>query len=198
MQDPTDDGRADEPDTANAPIGDDPGAVAATVADAGTTMTVADAACFPVEVETLWDAISDPAAIAGCVPGAREIERLDEGRYGVTITRGVSHLTLSLSGELAFVESSPPDYLVASGAGHDATTGSDLAMLAAMELSPVAEPAAREGVPDDADAAVELAYSAEVGLTGGVASLGTEMLRPIVKRDVTAFFGNLRGRVTRR
>ena len=133
--------------------------------------------------ETLWETISDPATLTECVPGAESIERVSERKYTVEITRGVSHLTVSLSGEAEFVEMNPPDSVVTSATAFDSKTGSDFDILAGMEITPV----------DDGTA--ELAYSAEVSISGGVGTMSSRLLRPIVNRDISTYFENIKAEV---
>jgi carbon monoxide dehydrogenase subunit G len=127
----------------------------------------------------VWETVSDPETLTACVPGAESVERVSERRYTCEITRGISHLTVSMEGEAEFVELEPPDYVVATGTAFDAKTGSEFDVLAGMELT-------------DAPDGVDLSYSAEVSFTGGVAGLGERMLRRIVGRDVDAYFENVR------
>jgi|GEM_PF-842330 len=140
-----------------------------------------------VRVETtpdaLWETISDPATLTECVPGAESIERVSERKYTVDITRGVSHLTVSLDGEAEFVEMNPPDSVVTSARAFDSKTGSDFDILAAMEIQ------------STDDSAAELAYTAEVTISGGVATMSNRVLRPIVSRDIDTYFANVKDAV---
>lgn len=128
----------------------------------------------------VWETISDPETLTACVPGAESVERVSERRYTCEITRGISHLTVSMAGEAEFVELEPPDYVVATGTAFDSRTGSEFDVLAGMELT------------DAPEGGVDLSYSAEVSFTGGVAGLGETVLRRIVGRDVAAYFENVR------
>lgn len=130
--------------------------------------------------DEIWTTISDPETLTECVPGAESIERVSERKYTVQITRGVSHLTVSLSGEAEFVEMNPPNYVVTTGNAFDSKTGSDFDVLAAMEIQ------------EDGDGAAELAYTAEVTYSGGAASLSPRILRPIVSRDISTYFENVK------
>ncbi|MFD1641363.1 CoxG family protein [Halohasta litorea] len=158
------------------------GAEADTEAADGT-LTFSDSVAIETTPEALWSTISDPATLTECVPGAESIERVSERKYTVKITRGVSHLTVSLSGEAEFVEMNPPDYVVTSATAFDSKTGSDFDILAAMEISPVE------------DGTAELAYSAEVSISGGVGTMSSRLLRPIVNRDITTYFSNIKTEV---
>lgn len=162
------------------PLDDPEGSLAARTVEDGKRMEFTDVVEIRATKDDLWAFISDPETLTECVPGAERIDRVSPDRYTLDITRGVSHLTVSLSGEVEFVERNEPDWIVASGFAHDTKTGSDFDILAAMELSELDEET------------VELTYSAEVAFSGGVSSLGTGLLRPIVKRDVDTYFENIR------
>ncbi|WP_017342790.1 CoxG family protein [Halorubrum sp. T3] len=153
---------------------------AETDAEADGTLTFSDAVAVETTPEELWSTISDPETLTECVPGAESIERVSERKYTVEITRGVSHLTVSLSGEAEFVEMDPPDTVVTSATAFDSKTGSDFDILAGMEIQPT----------DDGRA--ELAYTAEVSISGGVGTMSPRILRPIVNRDITTYFENVK------
>jgi len=141
-----------------------------------------DAVRIDASREELWQTISDPDVLTECVPGAESIERVSETKYTVDITRGVSHLTVSLSGEAEFVEMNPPDYIVTRANAFDSKTGSDFDILAAMEIQ-------------EDDEGAQLVYTAEVTYSGGVANISNRVLRPIVKRDINTYFENIQSEV---
>ena len=151
--------------------------------DDGKYLEFADTVELDTTKEDLWEVISDPAVLTECVPGAESIERVSERRYTVDITRGVSHLTVSLSGEAEFVELNPPDTVVTKATAFDSKTGSEFEILAGMEISET----------DDGEAT--LAYTAEVAISGGVATMSPRLLRPIVARDIDTYFENIKDEV---
>jgi carbon monoxide dehydrogenase subunit G len=143
----------------------------------------ADTIALETTKKALWETISDPEVLTMCVPGAEEIERVSKRKYTVEITRGVSKLTLSLSGEAEFVEMNPPEYIVTTATAFDSKTGSEFEILAAMEMD------------ETDDGAVTLTYKAEVSYSGGAAGISRRVLRPIVERDVDSYFENIKRRV---
>jgi carbon monoxide dehydrogenase subunit G len=149
----------------------------------GDRLEFSDAVRIETTSETLWATISDPATLTECVPGAESIERVSERKYTVDITRGLSHLTVSLSGEAEFVEMDPPEHVVTSATAFDSKTGSDFDILAAMEIQ------------ETDDGATELVYTAEVSISGGVATMSNRVLRPIVNRDIDTYFQNIKAEV---
>lgn len=145
-----------------------------------TSLQFEDTVVVPGTKERLWSVISDPEILAECVPGADDVERVSKRKYTCQVTRGISHLTISLAGEVDLVEMHEPDWVVASGTAYDPKTHSDFEVVAALEMESIDEEL------------VQLVYSAEVSYTGGVASLPARMLRPIFKADIDTYFENVR------
>lgn len=160
---------------------DDESATDASVADPETEpgLTFSDTVVVGTSPEDLWAFVSDAENLAACIPGAESVARRSEREYTFEITRGISHVTVTLTGEFELVEMDEPDWIVAEGSAFDSTTGSDFDVIAAMEMVEV----------DDGTA---LSYSAELYYTGGVARLGARLLRSVIQSDVEAYFENVR------
>jgi len=163
--------------------GEDTDTEAAANDEADGTLTFSDVVAIETSPEELWETISNPSTLTECVPGPESIERVSERKYTVEITRGVSHLTVSLSGEAEFVEMNPPDSVVTSATAFDSKTGSEFEILAGMEID------------ETDDGKATLAYTAEVSISGGVATMSPRLLRPIIVRDIDAYFENIKNEV---
>lgn len=149
-------------------------------------MSFEDTVTLETTKDDLWAFISDPENLAQCVPGAQEVERVSQRRYTCEIERGISRLTLSVSGEVEMVEMNEPDWILADGNAYDSTTGSEFDLLAAMEMT------------ESDDGTVDLGYTAELSFTGGVAGiagLSEGLVRSVVKSDVDTYFENIRAEV---
>lgn len=151
-----------------------------------TSLEFEDSVVVQGTKDLVWSIISDPETLARCVPGADDVTRVSKRKYTCEITRGISHLTISLSGDIDLVEMNEPDWIVARGTAHDPKTHSDFELLAAMEM---------ETLDDNS---LQLAYSASVSFTGGVASLPNRMLRRIFESDIETYFENVRSTVEQR
>ncbi|MEF8780311.1 MAG: SRPBCC domain-containing protein [Haloferacaceae archaeon] len=149
-------------------------------------MSFEDTVTLETTKDDLWAFISDPENLARCVPGAQEVERVSQRRYTCEIERGISRLTLSVSGEVEMVEMNEPDWILADGNAYDSTTGSEFDLLAAMEMT------------ETDDGTVDLGYTAELSFTGGVAGiagLSEGLVRSVVESDVDTYFENIRAEV---
>ena len=72
----------------------------------------------------VWDRLWDVHALAGCIPGCSGVEEVDaRRRYRATIRDRVGPFRIAIPLEI-LVAASPPERLVVSASGRDATLGS--------------------------------------------------------------------------
>lgn len=152
-------------------------------ADGTTELAFEDSFTLAGTKDGIWSSISDPEVLAHCVPGAEEVEQISRRKYTVEIVRGISHLTIELSGDIELVEMNEPEWIVADGNAYDPRTHSDIEGMAAMEMTEL----------DGGE--VRIDYKATVNFTGGVTSIPTRMIKQFVRSDVDAYFENVRSTV---
>jgi carbon monoxide dehydrogenase subunit G len=131
----------------------------------------------------IWDLISDPEALMTCVPGAEEIERLDERTYTGTVVRGIAGISVSMNGEVHLNELNPPNNMVAEVSGEDNRTGSRMDAQAEMTL-----------VTEAADTTT-IDYHIDMEFSGKLASIGSRILGRKIKSDINTYFDNVREQV---
>jgi carbon monoxide dehydrogenase subunit G len=148
--------------------------------DGGKTLEFEDTVEIGGSKDDLWAFISDPENLVECVPGAREIERLSEREYSFVIEQGIGNFSAVFDGDVELVEMNEPDWIVADGSAYDRGTGSTFDVVAAMEMT------------DEAEETVQLAYTAEVTFTGGVATYAARWVRRVVSSRVDEYFDNIR------
>lgn len=151
--------------------------------DENTGLEFEDTVRIGADKATLWSFISDPEALAECIPGAETVDRVSERKYTCTITRGISRMTISIDGELEMVEMNEPDWILAEGSAFDSKTGSRFDVLAAMEMQPIDE------------RVTNLSYTADLRYTGGISTLPGRVVRTAVKSDVDTYFENIKTRI---
>ena len=149
----------------------------------GIQLQFSDGKSIETSKPELWRHVSDPELLATCIPGAETVERITDRKYSVEIVRGISRLSLSLSGDIELVELQEPDWILAEGTAYDSKTHSDFTGTAAMEITRIDE------------STVELRYEAFLTFSGGSASLSPKILRAVVESDVDQYFENVQARV---
>lgn len=139
---------------------------------------------MPSSAGTAWALLQDIEAVAGCMPGARITERIDERHYKGTVAVKVGPATMSFRGEVEVMAVEPSTMtLRLLGKGTD-TTGSSGA---SMDLTARIEAAG----PD----ACNLAGVSEVTMSGKAATFGGRMMSTVADQVLKQFAGNFAVRV---
>jgi uncharacterized protein len=143
-------------------------------------MKIAGHESVPFPVETVWDALLDPAVLVRTIPGCERLEAVsataDEHTYAMTVSAGVASIRGTYDGTCTLSDLEPHESLVMRlrGAGAPGT-------VEALVRVSFAHAAGVTTVAYDADATVG-------GMVGGV---GQRMLGSVSKRMAAEFFGNV-------
>ena len=135
---------------------------------------------FPLaaSADDAWRLMQDIEAVAGCMPGAKITERIDDTHYKGTITVRLGPATMSFKGDIEVLGlDAAARSLHLSGKGTDATGGS----AATMDLNATVRP-----VGD----ACELAGKSEVTMSGKAAALGGRLMVPVSEQMLKQFVAN--------
>lgn len=139
---------------------------------------------MPCSAEIGWAFLQDVEAVAGCMPGAKITERLEDGRYKGTVTVKVGPATMSFRGEVQMKDVDPAARtLRLLGKGTDSTGSSG----ASMDLSARIEPG--EG------AQCSLVGQSEVSMSGKAAAFGGRMMNTVADAILKQFAANFAARV---
>lgn len=123
----------------------------------------------------VWDFISDPSKVIGCVPGLQSY-KVHEGKYVTAIVKvGIGFIRGTFNASSKVLEESPEDYkakleLAGSGAGSAFNAKVDIKL-------------------DEAKGGgTELTWEADVNISGPMGSLARPMLEGYVKKLVEQVF----------
>jgi carbon monoxide dehydrogenase subunit G len=140
---------------------------------------------MPCAAEVAWGLLQDLEAVAGCMPGARITERLDDGRYKGTVTVRVGPATMSFRGEVEMKDVDPAARtLRLIGKGTDSTGSS----AASLDLSARVD-AAANGLST-------LVGTSEVTMSGKAAAFGGRMMNTVADQILKQFADNFAARVS--
>lgn len=137
----------------------------------------------PATVDQAWRLMQDIEAVAGCMPGAKIVERVDDRHYKGTITVRLGPATMSFKGDIEVLDlDSAARSLHLSGKGAD-TTGTSAA---SMDLVASVRPAGD---------ACELTGRSEVTMSGKAAALGGRLMGPVTDQMLKQFVANFTARL---
>jgi uncharacterized protein len=134
---------------------------------------------LPAPAEVAWTLLQDLQSTAGCMPGAKITERIDERNYKGTVAVKFGPASMSFRGEVEvrLVEPATRTLRIV-GKGTDAAGGSG----ASMDLS------ARIDAVDAANC--QLVGRSEVSVSGKAASFGGRMMGSVAEQVLKQFVAN--------
>ena len=135
---------------------------------------------FAAAPDAVWQLLTDPAVIAGCLPGCDRLEPLGDDKYRAALTLVVASVSGSYAGTVAMLDKNPPrSYrLVVEGSGTPGFVNGD----ATIEL-----------VPEGAGTTVRVTGRGQVG--GLIARVGQRLLGSVSKMMMDRFFACLQGKL---
>ncbi len=129
--------------------------------------------------EIAWEFLQNVAAVAGCMPGAKLTERVDENRHKGTVTVKLGPATMSFRGEVEVQDIDPATRsLRLLGKGTDSTGSSGVSM----------NLLARIDVADGGTCA--LVGSSEVSMSGKAVAFGGRMMDAVADKILIQFADN--------
>jgi carbon monoxide dehydrogenase subunit G len=132
--------------------------------------------------QRLWDFLTDPDAVAACAPGLESVEVIEPGRrFKAVASLGLGSIKTRFTVNVEWLELEPPGR--AKARAHGTASGSTTDVTAEMIL--------REIAPERSG----LAWTADVTITGTIASLASRMLGGVTQKLSGQFFDCVRARV---
>ena len=139
---------------------------------------------LPAPVEAAWTLLQDVEAVAGCMPGARITERVDDTHYKGTVTVKLGPASMAFRGEVEVKEvDAAARSLRLAGRGMDSTGSSG----ATMDLH-----ARVEAI--DADSC-RLVGRSEVSVSGKAATFGGRLMQGVADQVLQQFVANFAQRL---
>ena len=130
----------------------------------------------------VWDFLTDPNQIGQCLPGAEKIEAIEPlKRYRGIISVGFGSVKARFNGEVEIVELDEPNR--AKLKAHGIATGSVADAVSEMNLS------------DGADHSTVVNWTADINVSGQLASLVSRLMVPVSQKLVGAFYDEVRKRI---
>jgi carbon monoxide dehydrogenase subunit G len=135
---------------------------------------------MPATTDAAWAFLQNIEGVAGCMPGAKITERIDDTHYKGTISVRVGPAGMSFKGEIeveALDAATHTLHLIGKGSDTSGTSG------ASMDLVARIEPGATEGTSN-------LVGRSEVTVSGKAAAFGGRMMGSVADQILKQFAGN--------
>ena len=129
-------------------------------------------------LQTVWDHIMDPNKVAQCAPGFKSMEILAPDHFKPTLAVGVGAVKATFTLDVTLVDVQPPTHAGVTARGSAA--GSAAEVKSAMDLAA------------DSDSATTMTWTADVIVSGTIASVGARLLEGTAHKLTDRFFDCLR------
>ena len=130
----------------------------------------------------VWDFLTDPDQIGQCAPGVEKIEMIEPlKRYRGIVSVGLGAVKARFSGEVEVMELEEPDY--AKIKAHGSASGSVADAVSEMRLS------------DGPDGSTVLNWTADVTVSGQLASLASRLMVPVSQKLAQVFYEQVRKKI---
>lgn len=130
----------------------------------------------------VWDFMTDPNQIGQCAPGVEKIEMIEPlKRYRGIVSVGFGAVKARFSGDVEVTELEEPNY--AKLKAHGSASGSVADAVSEMRLS------------DGANGATVMNWTADVVVSGQLASLASRLMVPVSQKLAQAFYDQVRTKI---
>lgn len=137
---------------------------------------------IPASRGRVWQFLTDPGAVAQCVPDIEGLEVVDPTHFEAAVKAGIGPVRGRFGFDIAWQELIEPSRAHMTAQGK--TGGSAVTVDSTMDLT------------DSGDDQTELAWSADVVVHGMIASVGARLLDGFARKQTEQFFGCIRGKLT--
>ena len=131
--------------------------------------------------DKVWAFVIDPNQVGQCGPGVESIEVIDERHFKATAKVGMGFISARFVVNMEMAEQEPPDRAVIKA--HGQAPGSAVDATAEMTLS------------DGADGGTTMDWSADVTISGSLASLGARLIEGTANKMIGQTFDCIRAKL---
>ncbi len=136
-------------------------------------------------IDTVWDTLMDFERVAGCVPGARILNKLSDDAYQVGMTVKLGPVNMQYKGLLNVIERNAAEHRAVLGGKAQETRGQGTAeATVTLELT------------EEAGGTTRGTVNAELSLSGKAAAMGKGVIGSVTEQMMALFASNLQAMIT--
>lgn len=124
--------------------------------------------------ENVWQFLVDPRAVSRCLPDVQSLEVLEAGKFKAVVRVGVSFIRGNFAFDVAMADLVAPEHARITGRGGG--LGSAVDVESTVDLT------------EGADGTTELRWTADVVVSGTIASVGARLLSSTVEKKTGELF----------
>ncbi|BCW67007.1 hypothetical protein NicSoilB4_17700 [Arthrobacter sp. NicSoilB4] len=135
-------------------------------------------------IDTVWEAIMDFERVAGCVPGAKILNKLSDDAYQMGMTVKLGPVTMQYKGLLNVIERNAAEHRAVLGGKAQETRGQG-----------TAEATVTLQLAEEAGGTTRGTVSADLKLSGKAAAMGKGVIGSVTEQMMALFAGNLQAMI---
>ena len=133
--------------------------------------------------QKVWDFVINPELIGPCIPGLEKIDILDENTYETVVKVKVGFIKVKMNTKTIIIEKNPPYHMKTVSDGRDTLKAGEVHQEMTVNIKELS------------DSTCEISYSANVRVTGKLATFGEKIMRSTTKKLSDQFIKNLRSKL---
>lgn len=133
--------------------------------------------------QKIWNFVISPELIGPCIPGLEKIDVLDKNTYETIVKVKVGFIKLKMKTKTVITEQDPPHHMKTVSDGKDALKAGDVHQEMTVDIK------------EKPDNVCEISYSANVRVTGKLATFGEKIMRSTTKKLSEQFIKNLKAKL---
>jgi len=141
---------------------------------------------MPAGADVVWRMLQDVEAVAGCMPGAKISERIDERHFKGTVSVRAGPATMLFRGDIEVMEVDPATRslrLIGKGTDSSGTSGASMDLTASVQGD---------------GGSCNLVGKSEVAMSGKAAAFGGRVMNSVADQILKQFASNFAAQVTAR
>ncbi|MBM3509133.1 MAG: hypothetical protein FJX61_03210 [Alphaproteobacteria bacterium] len=146
-------------------------------------MQIAETFAVAAPIERVWQFITDPTAVAPCVPGCQSYEVLGPKTYKATVKIALGPIKTTFNVIVDLTAEQPPTFLASTARGEEGGKASTLTAQNELRLAA------------DGPSATTVSYTSEVALVGRLGKFGLGIMKKKAKTIGEEFAVAFRARV---
>ncbi len=134
---------------------------------------------MPASPETVWQFLQNIEGVAGCMPGAKITERVDDTNYKGTVSVRIGPASMSFKGDIQVLDIDPASKtlrLLGKGSDSSGSSGASMDLTARIEAGE--------------DGKSNLVGTSEVSMSGKAATFGGRMMNTVADQILKQFAAN--------
>lgn len=145
-------------------------------------MIIAGTETIQATRQKAWEFLTNPDSISQCVPGLKSVQVVvPDRKFKAVASIGFGAVSATFSNDVEFVELDAPDKAIVKV--HGTAPGSAVDVMAELALT------------DIPDGGTEVAWKADITISGSIASLATRMMGGVSKKLTGNFFNCVKGKL---